>query len=510
MITRNKDSFFQAMAEYCIRPCATAGFFVLVALFSTLLLQRFFAYPFLFLFFGAVMESAWFGGTIAGFLSVVLSTLVVDYFFVPPVYSISIGEVSQTYFGAFVVCAIAISWVSSTRKRAETQIRMSHDRLEQRVLERTADYQRSNREIQESERRLRLLTEAIPQQIWSANADGQIEYCNQQLLEFTGLTIDELKAEAFFRIIHPEDERLFHECWDEAVGSGGKLEGEWRVRGADGVYRWFIIRSVPQKAIDGRVARWYGTHIDTEERHQGEQALIRTQTELSHLSQMLSLGELAASIAHELGQPLTAVTANAYACQEWLRAKPANLEKAAFTATKIVEESQRASAVVARVRALFRKDPPAKDLVDINRVIQDLARLLRDDAIHRGIAIQVQLDPNLPQTEVDPIQIEQVLMNLATNGMDAMASPESSRELFIRSSLNGAHELLVQVEDCGAGLSPDVFAHIFDPFFSTHPHGLGLGLSISRAIIEAHDGRLWAAPRPAGGMTFQFTLPVRR
>jgi PAS domain S-box-containing protein len=510
MTARNKGGFSQAAIERYIRPCATAGFFVLVAFFLTLPLQRFFPYPFLFLFFGAVMGSAWFGGAIAGFVSVALSTLVVDYFFVPPVFSISIGQMSQTYVIAFIVCAMAISWVSSTRKRAETEIRDARDRLEQRVLERTAELLRSNLEIQESEHRLRLLTEAIPQQIWSANADGQIEYCNQQLLEFTGCTADELRGETFFRIIHPEDEQLFRESWKNAVESGNKLEGEWRVRGGDGVFRWFIIRGVPQKGTEGGASRWYGTHIDTEERRQAEQALVRAQTELSHLSHTLSLGELAASIAHELGQPLTAVTTNAYACQEWLHAKPANLEKATSTAMKIVQESQRASAVVARVRALFRKEPHSKDLIDVNRVIHDLARLLRDDAIRRGISIQVQLDPNLPQTEVDPIQIEQVLMNLATNGMDAMSSQRSSRELFIRSSLNGAHELLVQVEDCGVGISPDVAARIFDPFFSTKPEGLGLGLSISRTIIEAHDGRLWAAPRPSGGMTFQFTLPVRR
>ena len=495
--------------EYGLRPCATAGVFVLVAFLWTLPLQHVVAYPFLFLFLGAVMGSAWFGGRIAGLVSVLLSTAIIDYFFVPPFYSFYVNNVAQTYWAAFIVCAIAMGWVSSEQNRSKNAIREARDQLDQRVLERTTELRRSNAEIQESERRLRTLTEAIPQQIWIAGLDGHIEYCNNHLLEYVGYSTGDLKGEGFFRIIHPGDEPTFRESWNSSRESGEKLEGEWRVRGADGVHRWFLIRSVPQRNGDGQIERWYATHIDTEERRRAEQALAQAQSELSLLSRRLSMGELAASIAHELNQPLTAVTTNAYACREWLQANPANLEKASSTAENIVRESKRASDVVARVRALFRKEIDSRNSVDLNRLIHNLVRLLYDDAIRRGVSIRLELDGNLPRVAADPVQIQQVLLNLATNGMDAMMSQLTRRELVISSHRNRLDEIEIQIRDCGLGVRPEIAQRIFDPFFTTKPQGIGLGLAISRTIIEAHEGRLWATPGTTSGSSFHFTIPVR-
>lgn len=509
MTSDNTRRFSQGLLEYGARPCAIAGFFVFLAFLWTLLLQHLVAYPFIFLFLGAVMGSAWFGGRIAGFVSVILSTAIVDYFFVPPFYSFRVNEVAQTYCVAFIVCAIAMSWVSSARKLSENAIKNARDQLEQRVLERTAELQRSNIEIQESERRLRTLTEAIPQQIWSAGVDGHIDYCNNHLLEYVGCVAEDLIGEDFFQIIHPEDESPFRESWDSIRESGENLEGEWRVRGADGVHRWFLIRCVPQRNVGGYIQRWYGTHIDTEERRCAEQALVQAQSELSHLSHRLSLGELAASIAHELNQPLTAVTTNAYACWEWLHAEPANLEKASSTAEKIVRESKRASDVVARVLALFRKEIESRGSMDLNRLIHDLVRLLHDDALRRGVSMHLELDASLPRVTVDPVQIQQVLLNLATNGMDAMMSQRTPRKLIISSHRNDTEEVEVRVRDCGEGIRPEILHRIFDPFFTTKPQGIGLGLAISRSIIEAHEGRLWASPGNASGSSFHFTIPVR-
>jgi PAS domain S-box-containing protein len=455
------------------------------------------------------MGSAWFGGRIAGLVSVLLSTALIDFFFVPPFYSFYVNGMAQTYWVAFIVCAITMGWVSSTRKRSENAIKEARNQLEERVLERTAELQRSNAEIQESERRLRTLTEAIPQQIWSAGVEGRIDYCNNHLLEYVGYGVEDLQGEGFLRILHPEDELVFRESWDRSRELGCKFEGEWRVRAADGTYRWFLIRSVPQRSGDGKIDRWYGTHIDTEERRRAEQALIQAQTELSNLSRRLSMGELAASIAHELNQPLTAAVTNAYACREWLQATPPNLERASSTAQKMVQESKRASDVVARVRALFRKEIDSRASVDLNRLIQELARLLHDDAIRRRVSLQVDLDPDLPRVAVDPIQIQQVLLNLATNGMDAMMSQEANRNLVIRSRRNGPDEVQVRVEDCGAGVDPEIAGRIFDPFFTTKTEGIGMGLAISRTIIEAHDGRIWMVPGASGGSSFQFAIPVR-
>jgi PAS domain S-box-containing protein len=504
------NQFLRRTMEYGLKPCAIAVCFVLVALIWTFPLQHVIAYPFVFLFFGAIMGSAWFGGMVAGFMAVVLSSFLIGYFFIPPFFSISIAKESQSFFAAFILCAIAITVVSSARKRAENAVRDARDELDAKVQERTAELVRSNREIQESERQLRLLTEAIPQQIWRADAAGCIEHCNQHLRDYTGKTMADLAGESFFRIIHPEDAPLYLQGWQEALAMGSRFEEEARVRSADGAYRWFLARSIPQRSEDGRIARWYGIHIDIEEQHRAQQNLIIAQEGLSRLSRTMSMAEMAASIAHELNQPLTAVVTHAYACREWLRTAPVNTEKAAATAEKIVQESTRASSVVSRVRALFRRDTQMREPGDMNRLIQDLVRVLRDEAIRREITIRVDLAGNLQRIEMDQIQIQQVLRNLVMNAMEAMIQAAPPREIMIRSEKDADGRIRVAVEDRGPGVAAEIAPRIFEPFFSTKHEGTGMGLAICRSIIEAHDGRLWAENSPHGGAVFQFTVRAQR
>jgi hypothetical protein len=481
---------------------------VLVAFLWTLLFQHAIAYPFLFLFFGAVMGSAWFGGIVAGFLAIALSSFLIAFFFVPPYFSMSVAEPSQSYFAAFIFCAIAMALVSSTLKRSEIAVQFARDQLEAKVQERTAELQRSNLEIREGEQRLRMLTEAIPQQMWSADAGGHIEYCNQHLIDYIGASAEHLEYGDLSELLHPVDEPVFSRQWRSALAAGKRFEMEARVRGADGVYQWFLVRSIPQHSVDGRVIRWYGIHIDMELQYRTKQGLVVAQDQLSRLSRTLSMGEMAASIAHELNQPLTAVVAHASACREWLQTEPANIEKAKVTSDKIIQESTRAGAVIARVRALFRKDAYFRESTDVNLLIQDLERLLREEAIRRNVFIKLMLADNLPRLELDPVQIQQVLLNLATNGMDAMVDVSGPAELEIRSEMWGNKEVRVTVEDQGRGLTPEVEARMFEPFFSSKLDGTGMGLAISRSIIEAHDGRIWAAPSPKGGTMFHFTLRV--
>ena len=364
------------MDRHLIRRYGTAALFVAVAFICTLLLQRFFPYPFLFLFFAAVMASAWFGGTGAGFFAVLVSTVVVAYFFVPPYYSWAITPTAVSYFAAFVVCALVVSWVSSARRHTEEALREARDQLEIRVSERTA-------------------------------------------------------------------------------------------------------------------------------------SLMRTQTELARLSRVLSMGELTASIAHEISQPLTAVVTHGQACLEWLSASPPNLEKARLTTESIVRDGTRAGAVIDRVRALFRKEAPVKDWTDLNEVIRDLTVFLRNEASARQVSLRTQLSPALPNVMADKVQLQQVVMNLILNGMDAMSENDvREKELLIRSEKDTADQVLIAVEDSGAGIDPETAEKIFEPFFTTKAHGIGVGLSISRSIVESHRGRLWAVARPGGGTVFQFTLPI--
>jgi len=238
-------------------------------------------------------------------------------------------------------------------------------------------------------------------------------------------------------------------------------------------------------------------------------ALMQTQAELTHLSRVLSMGELTASIAHEIKQPLTALVMNGHACIEWLSVNPPNLDKARTTAEKIIRDGTRAAAILSRIRALFNKEPPAKDWLDINEVIQELIVLVRAEAQKQHIPLRTELAMNLPKVRGDRVQLQQVVLNLIMNGMDAMASINGKqRELLVCSWQESSNEIGVKVADGGIGLAPETADKIFDPFFTTKPHGIGMGLSVSRSIIESHDGKLWATPRPQGGTIFQFTIPV--
>src|SRR5260370_27287669 len=355
----------------------TALSLVTLALLTTLLVQRFlvFPYPFLFLFFGAVMTSAWFGGMGAGLFAVLISTLAVDYFFVPPFYSWRISATAETYFVAFVVCDLVASWVSSSKKRSEESLQEVRDQLEIRVSERSA-------------------------------------------------------------------------------------------------------------------------------------ALMRPQAEWPHRSRALSMGELTASVAQEISQPLTAVVTNGNACLEWLAASPPNLLKARESAERIVHDGTRAGTVIARIRSLFKKEAPVKDWVNMNEVIQKLTVFFRHEATSCEVTSRTELTSTLPLVKADRVQLQQVMLNLIMNGMDAMSTTGPARELVIRSRKDG-NDILIAVEDSGIGVDPEIADKVFDPFFTTKPHGIGMGLSISRSIIESHEGRLWATPNANGGTIFQFTLPIQ-
>jgi len=506
MTSSTADRIPDRLAEYALKPAAIAVVFVLVALLWTFPLQHVIAYPFVFLFFGAIIGSAWFGGMTAGVLAVLLSSTLIDYFFIPPLYSMSIAKESQSFFTAFILCAIAITVVSSARKRADTAVRNARDELEHRVMERTAELEQSNREIQESERQLRQLTDAIPQQIWRADASGNVEYVNGHLLTYLGRPIAHLQGASFFSIFHAVDEPIVRQAWHTALQSKITFEAEARVRSAEGNYRWFLVRAVPQMDGTGAVARWYGIHIDIEEQRRAQQSLAEAQEEQSRTSHLLSLAEMAASIAHELNQPLTAVVTHAYACREWLREDALNITKASATAEKIVQESTRASAVVGRVRALFRKEAQTHELTDMNGLIRGVERLLRDEAIRRDVAIRLILADELPKLKVDPVQIQQVLVNLALNGMDAMSEIEGARILTISSLRRSGDETLVSIEDQGPGVPANISERIFEPFFTTKSNGTGMGLAICRSIIEMHDGKLWAENGPGGGAIFHFAI----
>ena len=247
--------------------------------------------------------------------------------------------------------------------------------------------------------------------------------------------------------------------------------------------------------------------LDLTDQKRAEESLRKTQAELAHVTRVTTLGEMTASIAHEINQPLAAVVNNAGACLRWLAGAAPNLEEARQSASLIIADGHRASEIISRIRGLANKAPPQKDWLNINETILEVIVLARSEVQGNRVALQTQLSDELPLVLGDRIQLQQVILNLVMNGIEAMSAvTDRSRDLLIRSGRHEPDKVLVAVQDSGIGLKAESLDLLFDAFFTTKPKGMGMGLAISRSIIEAHGGRLWAVPNEGPGATFQFTL----
>jgi len=310
--------------------------------------------------------------------------------------------------------------------------------------------------------------------------------------------------------MHPDDVAGAVEKWTANLVSEEPYEHEMRLRRADGQYRWFLVRTVPLFDERGNILRWYGTSADIEDRKRAEEALRETQAALARVTRATVAGELTASIAHEVNQPLGAVVTNAGAALRWLDGEPPNLNEAREALQRIVRDGNRASEVVARIRALLKDGTPIKSQFSLDEIVAEIVALTEAEAQRRQVSVQTRLASNLPQVTADRVQLQQVLMNLMMNALDALSEViDRPRILTIRADMDSPNTVLVAVQDTGTGIDPERMKHIFEPFHTTKSHGLGLGLSISRSIIEAHGGRLWMSPNDGPGVTFQFTLPVQ-
>ena len=239
-----------------------------------------------------------------------------------------------------------------------------------------------------------------------------------------------------------------------------------------------------------------------------EEALRQARADLAHVNRVTTMGELTASLAHEVNQPIAAAVANAHACLNWLAGDTPNLEEARASAMSIVEDGTRAADIISRIRLLFTKASPQRELVDVNDVIREMIALLRSEVTRYSISVRTELEAHLPQVLGDRVQLQQVMMNLIVNGIDAMKDVDGTRELAIASRRAEHEQLMVCVSDTGVGLPPAQADQIFYAFFTTKPHGTGMGLSISRSIVESHRGRLMAADNSPRGATFQIILPT--
>jgi C4-dicarboxylate-specific signal transduction histidine kinase len=245
------------------------------------------------------------------------------------------------------------------------------------------------------------------------------------------------------------------------------------------------------------------------ERKRAEEALRQAQADLARVNRVNTMAELTASLAHEVNQPITAAVTNADACLRWLDGDTPNLEEARAAAMGIVKEGTRAAEIITRIRLLFKKGTPQRELLDVNELIREMIVLLRGEVARNSISVRTELAADLPQVMADRVQLQQVMMNLISNSIDAMKDVKGSRELAIKSRRAETEQLMVSVSDTGVGLPPQQANQIFEAFFTTKVHGTGMGLSISRSIVASHNGRLWAADNAPHGASFHLVLPTK-
>lgn len=368
---------------------------------------------------------------------------------------------------------------------------------------------RTEEELRQTEGELRQLVDVIPQQVFVFDADWSPVFANRGELEYTGLTSQEMQSkEAVARIFHPEDLKNLEVARERARSDGAPFEMEARIRGKDGVYRWFLIRDNPLRDEHGRILRWYGTRTDIQDRKWAEEARSKSQAELAHFNRVTTMGELVASIAHEVNQPLSGIVSNSSACLRWLAGNSPNLEEAREAVLDIVRDGKRAGEIVARIRALTKKTAAAREKLDLNGTILEVLALVGDEARRSSVTVRTLFADDLSPVAGDRVQLQQVVLNLVMNAIEVMSSiGERARELVITTRNIDANQVQVTVEDSGIGLDPNAIDKIFDSFYTTKPSGMGMGLSISRSILQAHGGRLWATAKDSPGTMFHFTIP---
>ena len=364
-------------------------------------------------------------------------------------------------------------------------------------------YQLRIHQVRRQERKLRDVIETIPTFAWTALPDGSVDFVNRHWREYTGLSTENTVGSGWQHAVHVQDLERHIEKWHASLATGTLFETEVRYRrAADAEYRWFLTRAVPLRDENGRIVKWYGISHDIEDRKRAEQL----QTDLTHASRVSTMGELVASISHELAQPITITTAHAKASLRWLQRDPPELTEVRKGTEKIIEAGALASEIINHLRSLYTKAPPERELVAMNEVVGEMAGMMRGEARGHGVSIRTELKDDLPMTVADRVQLQQVLMNLMLNGIEAMK--DTGGVLTVKSQLREDGQIEIAVKDIGPGLPVGKADQIFDAFYTTKHQGSGMGLAISKSIVESHGGRIWANGNGGRGATFHFTLPA--
>ncbi len=427
------------------------------------------------------MLASWFGRTGAGLLAVAASTVAVEYYFVAP-YQAFVVEVDEVpYLLAFLFSAVVTSWLGSARRAAEEKQKAHLDEL----------------------------FEQSPEAIMLVDLHDRVLRVNKEFTHIFGYKFEEIVHRSSIDLITPVELRADALRNRQRLADGQHLNIETIRHRKDGSPRNVSEVSFPVIA-NNRCIGYYVIFRDITEGKRAMERLQETQAELAHLSRITTMGELAASIAHEINQPIGAIVTNSNASVRWLKQNPPAINDAEQTLECIVRDANRAAEVIGRIRSLLRKTPTAMVSLDINEVIREVLTLTNYESSRRGATVLTELTESIPPVLGDRIQLQQVLLNLIINSFDALSEiSDRPRRISLR-SVSSSGSVMVEVKDSGHGWDDSHAALMFDPFFTTKKGGTGMGLTISRTIIENHGGKLWAERGTPHGAILKFTLPIAK
>jgi two-component system, LuxR family, sensor kinase FixL len=370
--------------------------------------------------------------------------------------------------------------------------------------------QESEAGLHEIEERMRLAVEAAGFGILIRDLARNEIWATDKWRAIFGFTgTERLEPDQMFQRLHPEDRDAFSLMLENATSGGGSYEAEYRVVLPNGEVRWIGTRGRIEFDGAGKPILARSVSLDITERKKVEQETENLQQEIAHAGRVSMMGQLASALAHEINQPLGAILRNAEAAELFMQDKSPDLEEVRAILADIRKDDQRAGNVIDRMRGLLKRQNLDKRPVDVNELVSGVAALVRSDAMARHVKLEVAVADNLPPVFGDLVHLQQVLLNLIVNGMDALDEvTRGDRRVSVTAALDGPKTVEIAVSDSGRGIPADKLAHIFDPFFTTKANGMGVGLPISRTIIEAHNGRLWAENQNDSGASFRFTLPI--
>jgi PAS domain S-box-containing protein len=484
-----------------------------VSIAAAMGLARIFLYfhlpqPFAAFALSAIAITFWYGGTTPGIVATVLASIIR--------YShwSEAGAISRALYDlVFLIFAGLMMGVN--RARGQLQVR---------VADRTAELRQANEDLSlEIAERKRTEDKLLLSEAYLAEAQ-KLTHTGSWAWEVAGRRALHL-SEEWYRIygfdqedgmsawnkrlerIHPDDRARRQQEIDRATNERSEYEVEYRILLPSGAIRH--VHSVGHPVLDGsgNLVQFVGSSTDITERRSAEAALRQMQADLARISRITTMGELTASLAHEVNQPIAAAITDANTCLRWLNRDHPDLEEAREAASRMIKDATRAAEIITRTRQLFKKVNPQRELVDMHELIREMVGLMSGEAARYSISAWAELAAELPQVMGDRVQLQQVLMNLMLNSIEAMKDTDGPRELIIRSRQAEGGQLMVSISDTGVGL-PHQADKIFDAFVTTKPQGTGMGLRISRSIIESHGGRLWAADNSPRGATFHLTLPT--